>query len=61
MDPTDPSAAIQIAECLISQGEKKKALDILERISFDYGRYEKYIKYTEKSNAVIRLLKKYGE
>lgn len=59
MDPTDPSAAMQIAECLISQGEKKKALTLLERISFDYGRYEKYIKYTEKATALIRLLKEY--
>jgi len=56
MEPEDPTSGIQIAECLIALGDKKKAIEILKTIQKEFGQHKKFDHSVKKVNSLLEII-----
>ncbi len=56
MEPEDPTSGIQIAECLIALGDKKKAIEILKTIQTEFGKIKRFERNTKKVNSLLEII-----
>jgi type III secretion system low calcium response chaperone LcrH/SycD len=56
MEPEDPTASLQVAQCFLAQGKKDQGKEILERLRHEFGNHEKFSDTSSKVNAILELI-----